>query len=451
MPTFELESDEPVQIANPVNAAPKYATIANDTSYRSRKMLLTHVAGMRWRLKKYWSQYVALDNDVSSQSLDREAVYQQYLEINDFEMRVSSPLDVTQDEVSREFTLTGTATTYAGFIPNVGDMFLADVGDGRDALFTLTSAEKKSFLMDAVYEVNYDVVDYNTAEKIADLKSKSIKTVYFVKDFLTLGKESFLVESEYNSLNNIREWLERLPREYIKEFFVEEYATILVPDQEETLYDPFMAKFVYLTMSTHRVPEYAKFKQLNCDTGSDTTYQTLLDSFLNKDERSLDFVVMKLKPTLVKGGKPLARYATVHYSGIMNVMYPEDDEKLGRYTPVALEPSTARVFNRPIDLDIAIYDSTLEGISHPDGLNITSMKAVTVDDYYILSKAFYEQDRPNMSAIELMLSNYYTGAPLDYNMLLTICRKSVYWGKLERFYYLPLLHFLLFSAQGDVN
>lgn len=451
MATFELESDEPVLVGNPNNKALPYQTAAVDLAYHNRRQLLTHVSGMRWELKGYWSQYLGMDDDTESQSLDREAVFQSYLKIEKFEMRVSQPLDITVDDTSREFALEGSATMYPGFIPNQGDMFVAEIGDGRDMIFTISQVEKKTMLLDAVYEVSYHSIDYATPERLEDLNSKTVKTVTFVKDFLALGKDSFLVASEYHALEKIRKWMSVLPKEYIKEFFVEEHGTLLVPEQPNTLYDPFLATFVHTTMSTHRIIEFQRLRLLNCDTGTDAGYTTLFDTFLNRDERGLDFAQLFLIPFNVATVKRLPTYASVHYSGIINVMFPKDDKSLGAHTETVLTPSPARNFNRPVNLKTLIHDTTLEGIATPDLVNVVSIKPVTCDEYYVLSKAFYEQNPVEMSVLELMLSKYYTRTPLDISALLSLCERSVYWGKLERYYYIPLLCFLLTSAQGDVN
>ena len=71
----------------------------------------------------------------------------------------------------------GTADVYPFIIPNVGDMFAADVGDGKEGVFTITSTEKKSLLKEAVYTIEYTLLYYSNSDlqRRNDLITKSIQ------------------------------------------------------------------------------------------------------------------------------------------------------------------------------------------------------------------------------------------------------------------------------------
>lgn len=453
MPPFELENESGVvDNKNPNDRPAPYQTTAVDTAYTPVKDLLTHVEGSKWILEDYFSQYLGMDQAVDQQNVNTVAVYQQYLRIKSFEMRVSQPLDISSDTTSREFQLTGTATMYPGFVPNKGDMFVAYIGDGRKMLFTLTDVEKKTMLLDALYEVSYESVDYYSPDLEADLLSKVAKTVTFVKEFMALGNTPFLVDSEYATLKELNEWIKKLPLEYVREFYNEEFSTFLVPAQENTLYDPFIVKFAKATMSTHMEPLWTRVREHNCDNGEDSGYTTILNTLLEYNERGLDFVQQFFDIFFVRGQHRVTAYGTITYSGIDNVYYPKGNTSLGYVNEhMTFKPSPERTFNRPIDLSIIIADTTLEGLTAPDMISVKSIHPVTVDNYYILSKAFYEADTANMSALELLLTATYSNKPLCHFTLLSLCKKSVYWGVLERFYYLPLLQFLLVVSKKDVN
>lgn len=453
MPPFELDNPTgAVKYVNPNDKPVPYQTTVVDHAYIPRKALLTHVEGMKWELDEYFSQYLAMDDDTESLSVNRLEAYQQYQRILNFEMRVTSPLDVSSDDTSREFQLTGTATMYPGFIPNKGDMFVAGIGDGRKVLFTLTNIQKMSVLLDSVYEVNYESVDYYTDALQENLIAKVIKTTHFVKDFLALGNNPFLVASEYDVLKQLKDWESKLPLEYVREFFNEEYSTLLVPDQIRTTYDPYIVRFVKAVMSTHRESKFSRIKELNCDNSKDSTYTTVFDTLLELNERGLDFVQQYFERYWIRGQHRTTTFGQITYSGIDTIYYPKGNNTLGYVTDDAeLQPSAERVFNRPIDLSIIITETKLEGLVAPDMISIDAIKLVTVDKYYVLSKAFYDADPTTMSALELLLTQVYAQKPLCHYTLLSLCTKSVYWGKLERYYYLPLLQFLLVVSKKDVN
>ena len=90
--------------------------------------------------------------------------------------------------------VTGAANVYPMLIPSVGDMFVATIADGRSAVFKVTNTERKSLFKDTAHVIEYVLVDYLTDERKSDFKSKVIKTVKFVRDFLVNGQNPLLVD-----------------------------------------------------------------------------------------------------------------------------------------------------------------------------------------------------------------------------------------------------------------
>ena len=65
------------------------------------------------------------------------------------------------------------------------------------------------------------------------------------------------------------------------------------------------------------------------------------------------------------------------------------------------------------------------------------------DDYYIFSKAFYERDKGNYSALEAMVWSYLEGKALSVKWLIELYENYRGMGGLERFYYTPIILFLM--------
>ena len=62
-----------------------------------------------------------------------DGVRQTYTKIINLETRLQGELTINQNAADKRFTARGTAIIPQGVIANTGDMFAADVGDGRDA------------------------------------------------------------------------------------------------------------------------------------------------------------------------------------------------------------------------------------------------------------------------------------------------------------------------------
>ena len=66
------------------------------------------------------------------------------------------------------------------------------------------------------------------------------------------------------------------------------------------------------------------------------------------------------------------------------------------------------------------------------------IRPVTIDDYYVLSEAFYNNN-PLQSVLEVQLTNMFSDEAISISELYRLCDDYLNWGLLEQFYYTPLL------------
>jgi hypothetical protein len=436
---------QPELPTNPNLQPDKVKTIAVDTKIDNLASLITHVSGMKWKVD-YFNQYLTADDETAALEPNRLAPYQQYLRIKDFEIRVDSALNMSQDSVSSEISYVGAATLYVGVIPNVGDVFFADIGDGRAGAFKLIEVIKKSILRDTTYTIEYKLMGY-AEDFFTDILAKTIKTTIFVRDFVDLGKVPLLVDTEYQSLLDIRNQLITLPNYYYQNFFNVDRATLLIPDQLNQTYDWAVTKFVRSTVSTDEHTQYLKLKVLNCDDNH-TPPVTVYDAILHKSKDLLRVVATKSILLNCRSLRIIPKYSSIRYSGISELYYPKQEgQKLGTDTMRPLRVSAPRQFNFPVDLEDTIIDTVLNDVEIVRPI----IKPVTVDDYYVFSEAFYQNDNDNMSILETMVMQYLDNIPVPLDKLLKVAKNSQLWGRVEQFYYLPIMNILLSSAVQDIN
>ena len=72
-------------------------------------------------------------------------------------------------------------------------------------------------------------------------------------------------------------------------------------------------------------------------------------------------------------------------------------------------------------------------------------------DTYVLSPAFYQNTKSEMSKVELLLTAAFKEEHVNAKELLPILEDVINWGEMERFYYIPLLTALSRSALGDLT
>lgn len=473
----------PQKILRPDATPPGYQGAIVDTRYTPLSQLLQYIEGSSWRVD-YWSQILDQSNEPVAQQLDRDPVYQQYRKISNYELKLQGDLSRQQNPETRGWDVTGTAIMYPFLVPQVGDMFVADVGDGNAGVFTVTSSTPRNYLKQTCYEINFTLVDYASPQRMDDLKRKTIQEYFFQKDFLKYGQNPLLSAESVQDHGDMRKHLSQLMSLYFARFFSQEYQTLLMPCQQFPAYDPFLTKFVLDLFEVGDHPILPKIKLLNCDGDQamdNFTFWDLLrtcDPFLKMGLAE----EMWLVRTSVFNKWPAFR--SVYVTGIPYIVYPKgcrrdvDSMYQPRYVPAgrnvvggeeyvppsttvvldfiqALDAVTADINSGILDLDYdaePLDDEIYRHLGYEDGqdVGVKLIYAVARDNYYVLSQDFYQGNTNQQSELEMMVEALIKGDPLDVNKLITLCQSVPNWGPLEKFYYIPVLFVLLKVAIRDL-
>lgn len=422
--------------------------VAVDTRYTPQASLITNIEGANWTVS-YYNQIIDQSNGLAPQSTDRVAAYQQYLLIQGLELKVLTALQTSQNDETKNISMSGSALVYPGIIPNDGDMIVADSGDGRTAMFTVKSTEKKSFLKDTVYQIDYVIVDYTTPEIINDLQSKVIQTAVFVKGNLSIGRNSIVASNQYTAMQNCQLALKRLFNQYMANFFSNEFQTLLVPDQGISCYDPFLVHAILDWFTTDDHPFMKKIKPWNVDGDLMMKSFSLWEVFNSMDIALLPTAFQQAGAAGTGWFSRYPYYNGIFFSGIGDVVYPLDqrtDVDAG-YIPVyvpAMDVLTEGT--QPFkELKKLISLSNINGFSYQVvGANtLPDIVPVTIDQYYVFSQGFYANPGIPASTLEQLALQALQGQSLNTDNLLRLASNSLMWGTLERFYYIPILLALL--------
>lgn len=433
-------------------AEPRYQqqTPIVDTRYTPSATLLSYVEGSVWATN-YYSQVVGSDSELAPQQNEQAAAYQQYCLVEGMELMVSTPLQSVQDTVTNAITVTGAATTAPRFIPNKNDMFAADIGDGRMGLFTITLAEKRSYHKDALYHVEYTLVDYADSDagrvRMGDLEEKTVKRGIFRKDFLHFGQNPVVLSQDFDYLIKFEDAYEMLLGHWIHDFFSREYQTLLIPDQPQAAYDPFLTRGILDWISTDDHPYVARIKMPRV-RGDHAMVQTTVWDALAKMEKHLLPVAMyraKLIDTVYFRNQP--EVSGIFFTGIKYLMYPLDNRTDVDANPTDVPPSDMVGLTpgglRYLDLQ-RLMENPLNGLSYTAvDQALPDIVPVTFDDYYVFSAAFYTPSMALKSNLEKIVRDAIHQKPIDKAVLLRLANAASSWGNLERFYYIPALLALL--------
>lgn len=433
-------ADPPQPVNSVAIASPRAQTVTVDTRWINRADLLTYVAGSIW-VVDYYSQVLNTDSQLSGNQLSVDSPYQQYKLIKGLQLRVTNPLQTAQTDESKGMELTGVSILPPLLIPNEGDMFTADLGEGVTGLFRVNLTTKKSIYKEACYEIEY-AIDTDAEDKRANLDAKTIQTVYYHKDFLTIGRDPLIVPERHDALLRLSEVYETLTDQYFTRFFSREFATLLVPDQAATTYDPYLVDYLLQQFDTGDSDKIRHIRQLAMGSDKTRDAYSLWDAISLRDPSYLinAFKQVGTVSTGIFYSFPLVN--TIRYSGIARSVYPQE----ARFQPTRYEPDSTPI---TVPLDTASVVATYPMAEDENIAEATpgggSFQSAMVGGYYVLSQKFYDK-AVGMNTLEGVLWNYLDRKPMDAVSLLATVRNWQSWAPLDQFYYVPIFMALIRSV-----
>lgn len=475
-----------VVVAQPIEAK----TTVVDTRYESKANLLTHVEGSAWKINLY-TQILTRDMAPSGFSIGRHPVYQQYRLIKEYELRVTGPLNTSQDAETKELTLVGSGVMYPGLIPNIGDMFIADIGDGREGVFKITNSEQRTIFKDTCYAIEYMLIDHLKDEYFNILETKVVDRLVFRKDFLEYGQKPLIHQNESDQIRLLERHYEEIVAVYFKSFFSKEFNTLLIPGQEYPIYDHFLVKALLTFFNTWDTPEIRYVRLLNVQDDNNMACTNFWDLIATGDRHLLNYTFNQYGIVSSKQFDRQPMLEGLYFSKIPFVLYPRDPvqdvdwERTAktkvfesfniRHVPGRTNlPGTTPIYNDGDDADDFNVDLRATYVANRDGQpapevpppviiewnfddipgdidyltnELPDIHLVTIDNYYVLSSNFYRHQTPpappGYSKLEVLVCQMLGRKPVTLEMLLILCENYHSWGAVERYYYLPLILMLI--------
>lgn len=438
----------------PVNISPegwKGATV--DTKLIQFDRLTTYIAGQAWDVD-YYNQKGARDDQIQGFQRDLAAVYQQYKVIKGFELKVSDQLSKGGDTEKKDTILTGSSTVYGIFVPKEGDVFVADIGDGREGMFQVTNTERLSHYETSPHKIEYSLMYLTSEAVMADINGKVVETVFFKKDWMQNGLEPLVHADATETINNLATHYSRLLSMYFNDFYSRTYKSLLVPNQQTVTYDPFIVRFLKTLLSTDEHPMIRNIIEFNVSEDQAMYEFTLWHCLAGMDYSLLPMCVHEAGIVDVEHFYSRPLFNSIYYSGVKSVIYPDQDQTnvdAGynyQDSPALNHVKRGRArFNeldRLIQQHSLAMDPTFE-IYEPMTPNASpAIRRVTVDSFYVLSEAFYRHTGTEiLSKLEVLTLAALKGEAIDIKMLEKLCDGAKYWDNVERFYYFPILFTLL--------
>lgn len=436
----------PVKAVIPKIADPKFRNNVIDTDYLATSNIITSLSGFKWNTVYYRGVH-GTDTEARGQSSAIDATNQQYEKTIDMLMYVTSPLTASQDPDSKRMEVTGSAhmVAFGWYIPNRGDEFIAQDADGRESLFEVVSTEKKSQFEAGVYEIRYRKKGYIDGAIQYDLDRKTVKTYYYRHEFTDYGQSPFIEDEKIAWVRNIQERYPRMIDNYFSSFFSNEKRTLVVPGQKLYYYDHFLNKAMLDFYMASSESSYGMHRTMNVSDDELMRAPTVFDLITKRDPAIYRLMVRKMGTTSPKSFTRRPEFMGIYHVRFDKVIYPSDESVRVDYqilnraktvetlalTNLAFRPEEVEERFAPTGNTRALYD------------NAPLIKPVMVDDYYIFSQAFYDQNKPAMSSLERQLTDYMERKAPNPLVLQDLVESHDNWDIVEQFYYTPFLLILM--------
>lgn len=437
-PLYPVTLAETIAEQQPRVAKPEYRSAVVESRFTPLGNLLTTVEGSPWTVN-YYSRVLGADEIGDSLDPQMPPVWQQYLQINKLILKVSQPLEYVQQEESNDPLWQGEALVHRSVVPNAGDVFLADGGDGHEAIFQVTSAERKSIFKEAVFVIRYTFKGYSDGDQgsnwLTNLLSKVVDTRYYDADYTNRLNGPLLSGAEVNlrkELATARTWL---INQFCSKFYSSKYSTFLYPDTYSSIYDPGVIRaIIELTEGEERPPVLYRLNPYRLDGRGgigELEIWTFWDILLSAKYNIRSMVNAKAWKLASRAFAINLSLGTIAYSGIEYVITP-----FGVY-PGRTEACTAG--------GVAVWDVVREEFAPAPGDRPLFYK-VEQDDSYVVTEAFYLNQTDQMSELEVAVKNYTSGLAYDGNKVLEMCQSIAERSDRDQFYYIPVLIALTYWA-----
>lgn len=427
-----------------------YKSVIVDDNETPLKSLLAYVEGAPWTVN-YYSQIISEHNDIKDFDPTQTNIYQQYSKINDLEIRVSTALNSSQDTENSLLTVSGSGLIYPFLVPNVGDLFTSSAGQSREGLYRVSNVERKTFNRDSVFSIDYELVGYTDEEKtfFSNLESKVTRVLFFNKDRLIDGGVPTLSTEENTNYINLSSEYKKICFEYFKTFFNKEIGTLILPGQNNIIYDSFLVDFVMKIVDTFDAEEIRYVKKLTTENNPFLKQKQFWNLLEERDIEILPYLNknMVLASTKIFNKEPMLQ--GLLYSRVEYIVYPENGD-------LSVFSGKDKIsFNRDeesANLNLStISEASTSGGSIADILNKEHIEQncslpiiynVLKDKSYVLSENFYNKTN-NRSLLEILVYDYIKGNSLNIKNLSEVVSSRHKWGRLEQFYYGPILLVLI--------
>ena len=188
-----------------------------------------------------------------SEALDN--VHYSYLKINNFQMKLLESMSYSYETGETRSQLTGQALLYPGFCPNQGDLFIYAVDDDHLGLFRIYEApERLTIKSNTCHQIKFILMAYLTRDQVNKLDACVDDESYFDLNRYLNDEGALLTPDESDLLSRARSALSTLLNAYNGEFYEDQIFHTYI--ESDCLFDPYLIEFITKILPLDMMPGY---------------------------------------------------------------------------------------------------------------------------------------------------------------------------------------------------
>lgn len=199
-----------------------------------------------------------------------------YHRINNFELRLQTPLEFSYDDAQNTSTITGNGLIFPGFIPKTGDLFIYEIEPGILGLFKVTGAPTRlSVRVKTSHVAPFIMVRVLNNTELVEILDRVREESWFNKQRFLNESTALLTNDDVEDLEYIKVKLRELIPFYIEKFYDQTTYKSFV--RVDDVYDPYIVEFIKKTIDTYPYGIFVEQLICNPDNMRGSFWAKLLD------------------------------------------------------------------------------------------------------------------------------------------------------------------------------
>lgn len=408
--------------------------------------LLKYVEGYPWTVD-FYGQILNSHNTLEGFDPGSPNLTQPYYKVERMILQVDSPLDSSYDTATGVTTVSGSALMPFSVTPNAGDVFIAQVDSGEDAIFHITAVTRKTHRKDSLYAVSYTLYAFTSDRPtfVSQLNARVNETYYFNNDTNFFNRDVLIKPSVKEAIDRLNAFMAESRAHYFRLFGQNRTGALILPGTTSIFYDPRLVDFIAKTVEVSQIDS----KFFRATYFSDYVDQpSLLDCLLGRRLPAAGSINTAFSFVSVASLPSKARFGAIAFLDIDYILHP-------------VSPLQSHISGGLSSIPVDYADSPKTPGNYASGgypviqaknndqlYSTPLLHELFIGDSYLVSPQFYQYltdhgHYASLSYIELLIAKFLNKEAIAREDLAVAVETYLSWPLLHQFYLLPILWFLI--------